>query len=165
MSIIEKAKLFAIKSHKNQMYGEHPYSKHLEDVYKTALRFGIKDENILASCYLHDVVEDTKTSLLHIKIFFNDDIMDIVRRVTNEPAPNRKEMAIKTYPKIRGHEKATIVKLCDRISNVENCIYEKNHNKFKMYSQEFKKFKEFIYVPGISDDLWVHLETLFEKKK
>lgn len=161
---IPAAKEFAIKKHGPQMYGDFPYSKHLNDVYNVAKRFKIEDPSILVACYLHDTVEDTKTELNEIHIYFGEEVRDIVYRVTNEEGSNRKETAEKTYPKIKGHLKATHVKLCDRIANMESSLKTKNHNKFKMYKQEFKKFKELVYQEGIAENLWAHLEELSNTK-
>lgn len=162
---IPAAKEFATKKHGTQKYGDHPYVKHLNDVYNVARRFKIEDPSVLVACYLHDTVEDTKTQLSEINLLFGEDVRDIVFRVTNEEGSNRKETAEKTYPKIKGNPKATQVKLCDRIANMEFSIRDKNHNKFKMYKQEFKKFKELVYEKGLSENLWAHLEKLCAETK
>jgi len=59
-NLIEFARDFAALAHADagQTYDGKPYSSHLEDVVKVLLRFNETDKVILASGYLHDVMED-----------------------------------------------------------------------------------------------------------
>lgn len=156
-----KAEEFAIKAHGTQKYGDAPYEAHLRHVVKILTDEGFAtDPVLLAAAWLHDVAEDTATSLTEIETVFGADVSDIVQRVTDEPGANRKERKSKTYPKIRTHRGATIVKLCDRIANVE--ASKANPKKMSMYLSEHPEFRKALFVPGIADPLWLRLETLLK---
>ena len=90
---IKKASEFAKKKHNMpsdcQRYGNMPYSVHLESVVKNAEKYiyYIKDEDredILISCWSHDLLEDTDTSPRILEKTFNRRIAEIVFAVTNE---------------------------------------------------------------------------------
>jgi hypothetical protein len=150
------AREFAIMSHGAQKYGIKPYEAHLQHVNRILRQTLLaKDPNLSAASWLHDVVEDTSVTLEEIKIKFGPEVADIVWRVTDEVGRTRKERKIKTYPKIKGHRGATIIKLCDRIANVEASITLPE--KLKMYSGEYAEFRLNLYVPGVADSLWRRL--------
>lgn len=113
---------------------------------------------LLAAAWLHDVAEDTATSIEEITKAFGPEVADIVHRVSDEPGANRKERKSKTYPKIRAQRGATIVKLCDRIANVE--ASRAVPKKMKMYAEEYPEFRAALFVPGIADSLWLRLDAL-----
>lgn len=62
MDIVEKARVFAVAAHagqKRKYTGEH-YHTHLYRVVQILTDFGVKDDYVLATAYLHDTLEDTK---------------------------------------------------------------------------------------------------------
>lgn len=153
------AEQFATAAHGSQKYGSQPYVCHLQHVILILKQEGYDNNPILAdACWLHDVAEDTQTSLDEIEKHFGFEVRDIVYRVTDEPGQNREERKLKTYPKIKGHQNATIVKLCDRIANVE--ASKNNPQKFIMYKNEYSKFKQHLFVSGLADNLWQRLDIL-----
>ena len=48
----EIARDFAINVHGNQMYGQYPYIKHLDDVYNIAIEFELSENIILRRLFL-----------------------------------------------------------------------------------------------------------------
>ena len=159
VKLVKLAEQFAINAHGNQRYGAHPYSYHLGAVQRVLGRFGFGNDVVLvASGWLHDCVEDTGISIDEIERLFGPNVSDIVHRVTDEPGVNRKERKAKTYPKIRGHQQATIVKLADRIANVEASKSEPN--KFSMYQREHLEFRAHVYVAGLADEMWSYLDNI-----
>lgn len=159
----EDARSFAIKAHAGQKYGEKPYEVHLSHVHRVLEKEGYGADPILSDAsWLHDVVEDTQVSLAEIARLFGADVADTVGRVTDEPGNSRKERKQKTYPKIRGHRSATIIKLCDRIANVE--ASQIVPHKFEMYKTEYPDFRSQLYVAGIADSLWLKLDLLLAFK-
>ena len=64
-NVLDKARMFATVAHGGQMRkdGKTPYIAHPERVVKILQKSGIEDEEILASAYLHDVLEDTNSKL------------------------------------------------------------------------------------------------------
>lgn len=138
MKKIKEAIDLAGKAHFGQRYGKHPYLYHLTMVAEVAERLGF-DEEIICACWLHDTLEDTKLTYYEIIQRFGTTIADIVYDVTDELGRSRGERKAKTYPKIKANYKAVIVKLCDRISNLQECkedeclaeMYLKEHNDFR----------------------------------
>lgn len=160
MSIaLESAEIFAAAAHGDQKYGELPYVKHLAHVVEVLKRFGIIDEDLLVAGWLHDVAEDTSTSLFQIEAAYGKRVADLVYRVTNEVGKNRRERHEKTYPKIAENNDAITLKLADRIANVESCI-DLHDDKIHMYIKEHKTFKEKLYKPGTHDAMWRHIDFL-----
>lgn len=160
--MVNIAKKMSEECHKGQTISDgKPYSVHINNVVNNLIRFGYNEPLLICGGYLHDSVEDTDLTIEEIKSQLGDEVADIVHRVTDEPGKNRKERKMATYPKIKGHRGATIVKLCDRIANVE---YESGSTKnkyFEMYKKEYPDFKSNLYVPGICDSLWLYLDNLF----
>lgn len=138
-NIIDKAKKFAITSHKDQKYCIHPYHKHLADVYNILLEFEVQNINLLAASWLHDIIEDTDVTYYELKLHFGKSIADLVYSVTDEPGRNRKERHEKTYPKIAIWSSAKILKSADRLANVRYS-YKIGGNKLKMYKSEHDTF-------------------------
>lgn len=135
----ERALMVAEIAHRNQIYDIYPYMYHINQVVKIAEDFGY-DESIIVACVLHDTLEDTTISYDDIKKAFGEEVAEIVYCVTDELGRNRGERKDKTYPKIKGNWKATVVKICDRIANVtqskEYCqklyeMYQKEHHIFQ----------------------------------
>jgi (p)ppGpp synthase/HD superfamily hydrolase len=134
----ERALKVADEAHKGQKYGVHPYSYHLLQVANIAEKFGY-EETIVVASILHDVLEDTSLSFNYLRKFFGEEVAEIVYCVTDELGRNREERKAKTYPKIAQNWKATAVKICDRIANIQESkkysprlfeMYKKEHNAF-----------------------------------
>lgn len=135
MNKVERALLAADKAHANQSYDIYPYGYHFRQVKRIAEELGY-DESIVVSCILHDTLEDTDLSYKDLKKAFGEEVAEIVFCVTDELGRNRKEKKMKTYPKIKSNWKATVVKVCDRIANMQQSK-EYNENLFKMYQKEY----------------------------
>lgn len=152
----------ALEAHNNQRYGDLPYQAHLEHVQKILTQFGYNNEpHLVIAAWLHDAIEDTSLTVADIENEFGKSIADTVYRVTDEPGSNRTERKKKTYPKIYQHREATVVKLCDRIANVE--ASQNNKKKFKIYQAEQPALKAAVFSPGIADKLWSFLDSLLAK--
>jgi (p)ppGpp synthase/HD superfamily hydrolase len=161
---MKNVEVFALKAHERQKYGEKPYEVHLRQVVNILKEEGYSDNSILiAAGWLHDVIEDTNFSAEEIEQKFGFEVRDIVYRVSDESGESRKERKLKTYPKIKGHKEATIIKLCDRIANVEASMTVPK--KFKMYFDEYPEFKSHLYQSGVADSLWARLEKLLMDNK
>ena len=163
MNPIESAMAFAVKAHGDQRYGEFPYVKHLQDVCGVLSRFGYLPQEfpeLHQAGFLHDVVEDVGVELVVIMRLFGPDVADIVYRVTNEPGENRRERGAKTYPKIAGRLESTVLKLADRIANVENSMV-KEPRLIRMYIAEHPSFRKAIWRKSqATDAMWEHLDNL-----
>lgn len=155
MNVVEKAKQYALEMHGEQKYGEKPYFCHLESVVNILLNFGITDEILIASAWLHDVVEDTPA--IDFEQNFPNEIVELVKSVTSESGINRKERNLKTYPKIRAIDKAVLLKLADRLANVRESVYT-NDSKLKMYKKEYPDFRKALKFE--ENCLWDELDYL-----
>jgi len=145
------AKDFASIVHYGQNYGTNPYDCHLAMVDETLRTFGFEDEYLLIAAWLHDVIEDTPISYEMIRYGFGREIADIVYAVTNEAGSNRKERNAKTYLKIRTSHGGLIIKLADRLTNVE---FSKSTDSglFDMYKREYFDFHNALFDPGETDE-------------
>ena len=162
MKLIDLARDFAVRAHAGQMYGKNdPYIVHLDGVYDVLIEFRVRNQNLLASAFLHDTIEDTKTSYQDIKREFGFDVAEIVFCVTDELGRNRLERHMKTYPKTATNPFAVILKLADRISNVRASI--KSGDKLDMYKSEHVNFKSFLY-DGNNLTMWAELDKMLLKE-
>ncbi len=134
-SIKEKARNFAIERHADQCYGDRPYSFHLDQVANIASAYG--DDAVIIA-YLHDVVEDTDTSVEEIESLFGPLVSQCVAILTDEPGAHREERKAKTYKKmakVSGElELALIVKAADRLANIKACVADGKVELLNMWS-------------------------------
>lgn len=148
--LIEKAREFAAKTHEQQMYGDKPYMYHLEQCLRI---FGsvINHRDLLsaqrklvdeigAAIYLHDTMEDQGVHFAILEDRFGKDVAEAVWCVTKEKPYNPDEY----FKKISQNPIAAIVKLCDRVCNVNNCfdkegyVLPEHKSKLEKYIQEDK---------------------------
>lgn len=152
---------------KNQTWaGGRPYREHLVAVAEVLRRFGFSDpanpihQNLQLAAVSHDLLEDTSVHPDTIRVLQGPDVLVLVRAVTNSPGRNRAERHAGTYPRIAGTPWATLLKLADRIANLEVSI-ETGSSHLRMYQAEMGGFREALYVAGGPEEpLWAHLEGL-----
>ena len=156
-----RAAALAVEAHGSQKYGNRPYVSHLVRVVETLHQFGVVTEELETAGWLHDVVEDTATTLDTLRLEFGDRVADLVHAVTTEPGPTREDRNLLTYPKIRATPGATVLKLCDRIANVETC-WETRSRKLFMYHREYPGFRSALCDDADHQSLavWEHLDQL-----
>lgn len=114
---------FALEKHTNQFRksGE-PYIEHCIEVYKILKKWGVDNQELLTAALLHDVVEDTPTTLDQIKQLFGDKVAFIVESVTQLNIKKKKDKDFKTLQKVMGASyidpKISVLKLADRYHNL-----------------------------------------------
>ncbi len=136
---IERSALrFAEAAHGDQKYGEHPYVKHLADVRAVLKDFGVEGDLAVAA-YLHDILEDTKTTAEQMELAFGSSVTKLVWAVTGV-GKNRKERNECAYGRLEEHPRAVILKLADRIANAEASA-RNNLDLLAMYRKEYPGFK------------------------
>jgi (p)ppGpp synthase/HD superfamily hydrolase len=163
----EQARELAIVAHGSQKYGEKPYEHHLQAVVDVLLRFGasLDDETtapLLLAGWLHDSLEDTALTRTDIETLFGAEVAELVWRVTDEPGATRKERKPATYRKTRKNQAAIILKLADRIANVESSLASKS-GLLRMYRREHTEFKQMLQPvsdSGMAAAMWNHLDQL-----
>ena len=164
-----KAMNYAALQHAGQRYNdEAPYTVHLEHVVGVARRFDLHDPEFICACWLHDIIEDTRTSFSDLSSKFTPGVAELVFAVTDERGRDRDERHRKTYPKIRqAGYRAISLKLADRIANVEYGLADPN-GKSLMYAREFPEFVKELYAPahetGPEGNMWRYLARLLDSK-
>tara|TARA_R110000782_G_scaffold54693_2_gene115735 strand:+ start:1234 stop:1743 length:510 start_codon:yes stop_codon:yes gene_type:complete len=156
--IYKEARMVGVKAHSNQSYDEiFPYEKHLDDVVDVLERFGFSGKYIVAG-FLHDSIEDDGISYNDINKYFGKEIAEMVYCVTDEMGRNRREKKEKTLPKTASNPDAIILKLADRIANIEH------GGKIDMYAKEYQEFKGalFLNTPLDGKKMWDYLDILLK---
>jgi len=138
---IDEARSFAVEKHGNQKYGKYPYEVHLINVVNVLLSNDILPDteiniDLWSSAWLHDVLEDTDTTRDEIIDKFGANIFEIVWSLTDGEGENRKEKKQIMYEKLILNQNAIIIKLADRIANLEFSIINNNLEKIKLYVDE-----------------------------
>lgn len=140
---LEKARRIATKYHERQMYGVKPYVYHLTHVENVACRFGyFKDLTVRISCVLHDIVEDTTYKIEDVEEDFGAKIAKIVDAVTDREGETKKDVFLN---RTRGSIDGIIVKMCDRIANIESCLAENKIEHLEKYISEHELFNLLSY--------------------
>ena len=175
---MEEARQYAYKLHeaKGCAYDGMSYSVHLDMVVAYVREFA--DEivqnraghiaDLIMAGYLHDALEDCGITYNDLVQHSSSRVADIVYSVTNELGKNRKERALRTYPKIAADEDATYVKCCDRLANT---AYSRrgagngddvDTRMFGVYTKEYSDFRAALYKPGAHPRLWARLDEVNE---
>ncbi|MEO0335110.1 MAG: HD domain-containing protein, partial [Pseudomonadota bacterium] len=111
-----------------QTYGDEPYSYHLMSVREVLKRFGFGPKDSLfglklgSAAWLHDVVEDTDSTYEEVAYLFGEEIADIVdgvSKVDRVEGMSDEDRVRATYEKTRANRGSRILKVADRIANVE----------------------------------------------
>ncbi|MCL6267187.1 phosphohydrolase [Flagellimonas myxillae] len=167
MNLVDKTKAYAIKKHKNanHKYDQYDYDFHLNKVYDIAQEFihtidTDERENVLAACWVHDIIEDARETYNDVKKETNETIAELAYALTNEKGRNRAERANEKYYKgIRETKNASFLKFCDRIANV---THSKNNGSrmFETYKKENEEFISKIFVPEC-EEISKYLKSLF----
>lgn len=169
MTINEKARIYASEKHRaaNHMYDQYPYEFHLQMVVNAAEQFlhlipEEAQQNVLAGCWVHDVIEDARETYNDVKKALNEDIAELAFALTNDKGRTRQERAGKKYYEgIRNTPYATFIKLCDRIANVTHSkntgsrmltVYRKENTVFieKLYDEKY--IEVITYLKGLLEE-------------
>jgi guanosine-3',5'-bis(diphosphate) 3'-pyrophosphohydrolase len=126
---IIKALSFAAKKHRGQKRRNkqsYPYINHPIEVVRLLTEVGgIYDADIICGAFLHDTVEDTDATAEEIEKEFGTAVKDYVIELTDDmslPSKVRKQKQVDAAPhKSNG---AKLIKLCDKISNITDIIYD-----------------------------------------
>lgn len=114
MNLVQKALAFATKVHEGQFRkdGKTPYIEHPKRVVKSLDYIGIQDQNVLASGYLHDVIEDCNVEREELEKEFNSEIARIVAALTRNADRESYRKRIRD-----ADVKVQIIKLADVVDN------------------------------------------------
>ena len=163
-SVLAHARDLALRSHAGQLYGNRPYSVHLEAVQRVLERFGIDDEVIRAAAWLHDVLEDNPNVRREdLERALPEAVVAIVDACTDGPGKSRDERKTRPLRLIPKTPNAVLVKLADRIANVEASIEDRHEDRLTMYRLEHGTFDDALRdspsTPS-AEPMWSHLEQV-----
>jgi (p)ppGpp synthase/HD superfamily hydrolase len=179
------AKDLSFRLHNGQFYDQNkniPYEFHINQVVDLVSNYGFIAEMI---AYLHDTIEDTKitehsleSKLVVLMYELNIDILSpyiksISRKIahavyllSDEDGENRKERKIKTNYKLLTISDdflvVLIVKISDRIANMQYSYDNDNEPKMKMYFKEFEEFRKAVYRNNLPSILLYKLDKIYE---
>lgn len=117
-----------------------PYINHPLTMACHALAMGIKDDDVLASILLHDVVEDCGVKLEELPA--NSRVKDIVFRVTKDEMAGEERAAFKKryHARIAESPAASLVKVIDRCNNLSLMATGFDRDKMVMYITETESY-------------------------
>lgn len=170
-ALIEDARAFAIRRHGSQRYGQKPYHVHLQDVYDVTVEFNLPEEYRVAA-WMHDLLEDTNTTVNEILIAFGDAVYKLVWAVTGV-GKTRYARNESIYGNLTDYPLGIPLKLCDRIANTRACLAENRPDLFDMYAKEYPRFRDklrplteknnVLYKGPACPALWDALDLLFAR--
>ena len=140
---------FAIKAHEGQKRkkSDIPYIYHPLNMACHALAMGIKEDDIIATCLLHDVIEDCNKNIDDLPV--NSEIKELVRLLTqtNENDDNRSEYMKIYYKGILGSQKAALVKCIDRCNNLTTMSWGLSRDKiYRMITETDEYYPKLLKV-------------------
>lgn len=123
-----KAMRFAAEQHRDhRRKGKTaaPYINHPITVAEELATAGqVTDVELLMAALLHDVVEDTETTIEEVEGLFGERVARIVAEVTDDKSLSKENQRSHTVENIAGKSgEAKLLKLCDLIANVTDVIY------------------------------------------
>ena len=163
LDLIEKAYSFAEERHRGQLRrsGE-PYIVHPLCVASYLVDLGL-DSACISAALLHDVVEDTDTTVEEIRSLFGEEVAELVNGVTKlgqisfssveeEQAENLRKMLLAMSKDIR----VMLIKLNDRLHNMRTMDYqveEKRLRKSKETMEVYAPIAHRLGMEALKDDL------------
>lgn len=123
--MIDRAKQLATERHEGQFRKgaeKLPYIVHCEEVAGLVERHG-GNEDAIAAAWLHDVIEDTKTTLEEVEALFGGAVASIVDEVTDDPDHSKEDARaeqIRSAP--FKSVSAALVKAADQTSNMNSIV-------------------------------------------
>lgn len=157
-----KAVDYAVEAHEGQKRKKSavPYIYHPLNLACHALSMGIKDDEIIAACLLHDVVEDCGKKVSELPV--DDECKELVALLSHEKTTddNRDESMQKYYGAIGNNTKAALVKCIDRCNNLTTMSWglsrERIYRMIKETEEYFPKLLKKIKAdPEYSDAAWL----------
>lgn len=128
MTLLLKALNFSAGKHRHQRRKDtasSPYINHpIEVAHILWTVGGVHDMATIIAAILHDTLEDTDTTPAEIRAHFGDEILDLVREVSDDkslPKQERKQKQITHSPGLSLRAKQ--LKLADKICNVRDIAY------------------------------------------
>jgi (p)ppGpp synthase/HD superfamily hydrolase len=122
--VIEKAIVVSVTAHHNQIrkLDNTPYIVHPFMVALKLAKYGFPDA-VIAAALTHDVLEDTEYGEEKLKAELGEEVLGIVKAVTNDNSLSWEDKKRKYVETVRnGPEGAKAVAVADKIHNLEDLI-------------------------------------------
>lgn len=140
MNLVKSAELFAKNKHAGQLKadGVTLYSKHLDDVVNRLKSLGVIDEQVFCAGWLHDTLENTKTTFDDLYNQFESEITVIVSSLSKDMTLTRKKRNQAYVIQLdEASFNAKLIKLCDISANLSEI---KNYKASK--SKKVRQIKQ-----------------------
>lgn len=143
-----KAVDYAIEAHEGQKRkkSDVPYIYHPLNLACHALSMDIKDDDVIAACLLHDVVEDCGKTIDDLPV--DEDTRKLVGLLTHEKTnPENRDAVMKEYySAIASDPKASLIKCMDRCNNITTMAWGLSRERIYRMIKETEK-----YYPALLD--------------
>ncbi len=137
-----KAIDFAIEAHKGQKRKKSviPYIYHPLILACHALSMDIREDEIIAACLLHDVIEDCKKTVDELPV--NEETKELVRLLTCEKTTddNRETVLEAYYGAIEANPKASLIKCLDRCNNLTTMSWGLSRDRIYRMIKETEEY-------------------------
>lgn len=135
------ALVFAEEAHSGQRRkkSDIPYIYHPLNLACHCLALGIYDDEIVAACLLHDVVEDCNVNPDELPV--GPEARQLVSLLTHEKDDSRrKQIMDKYYEGIAGNPKSALIKCIDRCNNLTTMSWGLTRDKIYRYIDETEQY-------------------------
>ncbi len=141
LAVLDRTWEYASSCHGDQMRpNDEPYAVHLLEVVEILTESGVRDCDVLQAGMLHDVVEDTPHPLSEIRELFGLGVSELVDWMTKPEARPGQDPAEVRSAYLRqfaqAPPQAAVVKLADRLSNVQRLHTHPRPAKQRSYYKE-----------------------------
>lgn len=153
---------FAVEAHKGQKRkkSEVPYIYHPLNLACHALAMNILEDEVIAACLLHDVIEDCGVEVEDLPV--NEETCELVVLLThaNTTDEDRDKVMRKYYRAIAANPRAALIKCLDRCNNLTTMAWGLSREKiFRMINETELYYPELLRVlkktPEYNDAAWL----------
>ncbi|MCR5800286.1 MAG: helix-turn-helix domain-containing protein [Lachnospiraceae bacterium] len=167
-----KALDYAVEAHngQNRKRSITPYIYHPLNLACHALSMSIIEDEIVAACLLHDVIEDCHRSLEDLPV--GDETRELVRLLTCEKTSpeNRTDILDAYYAGITSNPKAALIKCIDRCNNLTTMSWGLSRERIYRMIKETEEyypalFKALKSTPEYNNAAWLlryHIESMLD---
>ena len=133
---------YAVEAHQGQIRKKSkvPYIYHPLNLACHALSMGIIEDDIVAACLLHDVIEDCGKTINELPV--SDEARELVRLLTCEKTndDNRERIISAYYKKLAANPKAALIKCMDRCNNLTTMSWGLSRNRIYRMIKETEEY-------------------------
>jgi orotate phosphoribosyltransferase len=147
IAVVGRAQKIAIEAHGDQRYGDREtgplYSaSHLPAVVDVIAEMTDYEPHLMAGAWIHDALEDTSESVDSLREKLPEFVVALADACTDGQGANRRERKQRPMRLIPTVPNSVLIKLSDRIANVENARREGKDSLLGLYRKEQRDFYE-----------------------